>query len=252
MVYKYWVPGIERANLVLNLIAREPNQYRLIDITKTIEINKSTLFSLLNTLETLGWIVKGKGDTYSLGPTLGSLGAAYFKQFNILQAFYLEAAKSVNVVNENIQLGILDGTDVVYLAKEEGKSQVRLLTDPGMRFPAHASAIGKIQLSKYSLEELNRLYPEKKLEQKTHKTICYLNELWDQLVKAKEQGYICEEQEGSLDFFCVGAPVYDHEAKIIAGVSFTMLENSWLKKKEVAIEEIKNLAQRLSNQAGAL
>ncbi|MDG0062020.1 IclR family transcriptional regulator [Priestia sp. YIM B13545] len=250
MESKYKVPAIEKANSVLNLIAREPAKLRLIDISKSLEINKSTMYSLLSTLEALGWVVKGKGDTYSLGPSLGALSAAYFKQFNILQSFYLEAAQSVNKVNENIQLGILDNRNVVYLAKEEGKSPVRLVTDPGMSFPAHASAIGKIQLSQYDYVQLQKLYPEKQLEKKTPYTVTNIDELWTQLEEARQKGYICEAQEGALEFFCVAAPIYNHEGQLIAGVSFTMLENSWNEKKEVAREEIINLAKRLSNQAG--
>jgi IclR family KDG regulon transcriptional repressor len=247
---KYWVPAIERANLVLNLIAKEPGQHRLIDISKAVGINKSTMFSLLNTLECLQWVVKGKGETYSLGPSLGALSAAYFRQFNILQSFYLEAAKSVALINENIQLGILDGNHVVYLAKEEGNSPVRLITDPGMQFPAHASAIGKIQLSQLDYEQLELLYPEKNLEKKTSFTVTDLDQLWGQLERAKEQGFIIEEQEGALGFFCVAAPIYNFENKMIAGVSFTMMENSWTNKKESACKEIINLAKRLSNLAG--
>jgi IclR family transcriptional regulator, KDG regulon repressor len=249
---KYRVPAIERANLVLNLIAREPAQLRLIDISKSLEINKSSMYSLLNTLEALGWIVKEKGDTYSLGPSLGALSAAYFRQFNILQSFYLESAKSVKKVNENIQLGILDGRNVIYLAKEEGNSPVRLVTDPGMNFPAYASAIGKIQLSQHNYDQLEQLYPEKQLERKTSNTVKDIDELWKQLESAKGQGYICEEEEGAVGFFCVAAPVFNYENRIIAGVSFTMLENSWETKKDIACKEIVDLAQRLSNQAGYL
>ncbi|MGF9859426.1 IclR family transcriptional regulator [Priestia endophytica] len=247
---KYRVPAIEKANLVLNLISREPAQLRLIDITRSLEFSKSTVHSLLGTLEYLGWIVKDKGDTYSLGPSLGALSAAYFRQFNILQSFYLEAAKSVNRINENIQLGILDGGNVVYLAKEEGNSPVRLVTDPGMNFPAYAAAIGKIQLSQYNYPQLEKLYPERQLEGKTPYTVKDIDELWTQLESARRKGYICETQEGSLGFFCVAAPIYNRENRLIAGVSFTMLENSWNVKKDEACEEIINLAQRLSIQAG--
>lgn len=252
MKSKYWVPAIERANLILSLIAKEPGRLRLIDISRTLNINKSSIYSLLHTLESLGWIVKEKGDTYSLGPSIGAFSAAYFRQFNILQSFYLEAEKSVKKINESIQLGILDGRNVVYLAKKEGNSPVRLVTDPGMRFPAHASAIGKIQLLQYSYEELIKLYPEKQLEKKTPYTIENIDDLWKQLEQAKLRGYICDRQEGAVGFFCVAAPIYNHENKIIAGVSFTMLENSWNSKREEACKEIVDLASRLSNRAGYL
>jgi IclR family transcriptional regulator, KDG regulon repressor len=247
---KYWVPAIERTNLVIGLIAKEPGKHRLIDLSKALNINKSTMFSLLNTLETLGWIVKDDGDTYTLGPTLGGYSAAYFRKFNLLELFYKEASKSVKVIDETIQMGTLHGTNIVYLAKEENDSRVRLMSDPGMQFPAHATAIGKIQLTQYSYEEFQNLYANKELDQSTPFTVKDKEELWQQIETAKKVGYICEEQEAALGFYCVSAPIYNHENKLIYGISFTMMENSWNVKKQKAIDEIIDLASRLSKHAG--
>jgi IclR family KDG regulon transcriptional repressor len=250
MAERYWVPAVERTDMIIGLIAKEPGKHRLIDISKLLKINKSTMFSLLNTLEALGWVIKEKGDTYTLGPTLGGYSAAYFRKFNLLQLFYKEAPRSVEKINETIQMGMLHGKNVVYLAKEESDSLVQMVTDPGMQFPAHVSAIGKIQLTQYSFQELQELFPEKNLEQKTPYTIKNIDDLWRQLEIARQTGYIFEEQESSLGFYCVAAPVYNYENKITHGISFTMLKNSWIKKKDIAAMEIVDLAKRLSAHAG--
>jgi len=249
MKEKYWVPAIERADKVLKQIGEFPNQLRLIELSKRVDMNKSSLFSLLNTLETLKWVTKEDGDTYSLGPALGAIGSAYFRQFNILQSFYKEASQSVTKINEHIQLGILDEGDVVYLGKMEGDSRVRLITDPGMRFPAYASAIGKIQLTPYSKAEIAEIFPDK-WEKKTPFTISDIEDLYDDVQQAKKNGYAIENQEASLGFHCVAAPIHNFENKIIAGVSFTMMTNSWEQKKDSAREEIIKLADRLSQLAG--
>jgi IclR family transcriptional regulator, KDG regulon repressor len=250
MTKKYWVPALEKANVILDLIVLNPSQLRLIDISAKSGIHKSSLFSLLNTMEELGWIVKEKGDTYTLGPILGSLGAAYFRQFNILESFFIESEESVKSIGENIQLGILEGGDVLYLAKKEGHAPVRLATDPGMRFPAYASAIGKVQLAKYTKEEIYELFPNEKIIPKTEFTIRNTEELWAEVELSKQRGYAIEQQEGALGFCCVAAPIFNYENKCFAAVSFTMLENSWDRKKDDAREEILNLAKRLSLLAG--
>lgn len=247
---KYWVPAIERANLILNLIASENSKLRLIDISKRLGIHRSSIYTLLNTMETLGWVTKEKEGTYSLGPAIASLSASYFRQFNILQSFFLEAEHSVRKIDENIQLGILDGGNVVYLAKKECSSPIRLATDPGMRFPAYATAIGKAQLIQYDLETLRQLYPGDELEAKTPYTLKTVEQLWSQLEEIRANGYAFEQQEGALNFYCVAAPIRNQENKIIAGVSFTMLENSWKEKFEAARNEIMDLAKRLSILAG--
>jgi IclR family KDG regulon transcriptional repressor len=67
---KYWVPALEKANVILHAIAEQPYHLRLIDLSKQLNINKSSMFSLLNTLEQLQWIRRDKADTFSLGPSL--------------------------------------------------------------------------------------------------------------------------------------------------------------------------------------
>ncbi|WP_462410402.1 IclR family transcriptional regulator [Neobacillus sp. Marseille-QA0830] len=247
---KYWVPAIERAENILDIIANKPNQYRLIDLSNTLKINKSSLYSMLNTLETLGWIKKERDDTYSLGMRMGILGALYFSQFDLIGTFSTEAVTSVNKLNETFQLSVLDGTDILYIAKKEGTSPVRLATDPGMKFPAHATAMGKVHLSKYSVEQLQALYAGKELEPKTAQTVKTLQELWEQMTPLKENGYILEDQEAVEGFTCVAAPIRNVENEIIAAVSVTMPVSHFEMKQEQAKKEIVDLARRISHRAG--
>ncbi len=247
---KYWVPALERANDILHLLAAEPSRLRLMDLANRLKINKSSMFSLLHTLETLGWVVKEKGGTYALGPTLGALSASYFRQFHILQAFYAEAGASVRRVNETVQLSVLNGRDIMYLAKEECSGPLRVATDPGMKLPAYATAMGKVQLSRLDYAELKALYPEYRLEPRTPHTVRDVDQLWAQLAQIRASGYGSDEQEAMTGFFCVAAPVFNHDGQIIAAVSFTMLENSWMDKADAARDEIIDLGRRLSVRAG--
>lgn len=250
MSEKYWVPAIERADRVLKEISQHPNELRLIDLSKKLEINKSSLFSLLNTLETLGWIVKTAKDSYNLGPTVGTFNSMYLSQFNLIQSFYREAEDAVSKIKEHIQLGTLEGNDVVYLGKVEAKTRVHLVTEPGMRFPAYASAIGKVQLIHHTEEEIDDLFPEKHWEKKTEYTTSTIEELCSKVREAKIKGYAVENQESALGFHCVAAPIYNFEKQIIAGISFTMPTNSWEDKYMDAREEIIKLAAKLSKLAG--
>jgi IclR family KDG regulon transcriptional repressor len=250
MEKKYWVPAIERANAILQLIALESSQLRLIDLSKRLDINKSSMFSLMHTMEQLGWIMKEKGGTYSLGPSLASLSAAYFRQFNILQSFYQEAVSSVQAVQETIQLSILDGRDIIYLAKQEGSSSIRIATDPGMRLPAYATAMGKVQLSQFDYDQLQKLYPEHQLVPRTPYTVKDIDQLWGQLEQIRANGYAVDSQEAVQGFFCLAAPIYNYENRIIAAVSFTLFENTWAEKFETARQAVIDLARRLSLHAG--
>ena len=131
---KYWVPAVEKADLILRTIADRPGELRLIDLSKQLQIHKSSMFSLLNTLEKLDWIRRDKADTFRLGPSLGSLAGGYFKNNDLIASFHHEAAITKAKVEETIQLAELTGKDILYLAMEEFPSPVRLASEPGMRF----------------------------------------------------------------------------------------------------------------------
>ncbi len=246
MEKKYWVPAIEKANTVLMIISKEPRRLRLMEIAEKSTINKSSLFSILNTLEELGWVYKESDQTYSLGAKLGFLGAQYIQQFDLPRVFDREAEKTVRKIEETIQLSILDGREIIYIAKKEGLSRVRVASEPGMRFPAHATAMGKAMLSSFSKEQLELIYKEKGFEKLTDFTVDNLSDLVSQLDDIKKNGYIIESQEAVKGFTCIGAPVLNERKEIIAAVSITMDRDNWIQKSDACKEEILVLSRSLS------
>lgn len=246
MTEKYWVPAIDRTNSILTIISEESKGLRLMEIAERSNVNKSSLFSILNTLEQLGWINKDIDQTYSLGAKLGFLGSKYIHQFDLTTVFNREAEKTMRIIGETIQLSILDGKEIIYLAKKNGSSRVRVVTEPGMRFPAHATAMGKVMLSAFSKDELKEKYEESEFEKFTTYTIDNLDDLFKQLDKLEKTGYLIETQEAVKGFTCIASPVLNERNMIIAAVSITMDNESWTQKKDICIEEIISLSKRIS------
>lgn len=246
MSKKYWVPAIERADIVLTTIAQTSEKVKLIDICKKSGINKSSLFSILNTLQKLGWVVKDLDNTYSLGPKLGYLGTKYIRQFDLTKAFDKEAEETVKVVKETIQLSILEGTEIIYLAKKEGPSRVRIVSEPGMRMPAHSTAMGKVMLSQFSKQKLFEKYKTDQLKKVTEKTVDNLDDLFDQIETIQKNKYIIESGEAVKGFTCIAAPIKNEFNEIIAAVSITLSSEVWDSKKDVCKKEILKLADKLS------
>lgn len=246
MEKKYWVPAIEKVNTVLMIVAKDPRRLKLMEIAEKSNVNKSSLFSILNTLEELGWVYKESDQTYSLGAKLGFLGAQYIEQFDLTRVFDQEAEKTVRKVEETIQLSVLDGREIIYIAKKEGLSRVRVASEPGMRFPAHATAMGKAMLSSFTNEELALIYKENGLEKLTDYTVDNLSDLVIQLEEIKKNGYIIEFQEAVKGFTCIGAPVLNERREIIAAVSITMDRDNWIQKSDICKAEILALSRRLS------
>src|SRR5699024_1912382 len=185
-------------------------------------------------------------QTYSLGPKLGFLSAQYVQQFDLIRVFNREAEKTMKKIEETIQLSILKETEIVYIAKKEGPSRVRIVSEPGMRFPAHATAMGKAMLSSFSKDNLYEMYKISGLEKLTESTVDDLDLLHSQISEMKKKGYFIENQETVKGFTCIAAPVWNENNEIIAAISFTMTTDNWESKSEICKKEIVALAKELS------
>lgn len=250
MEKKYWVPALEKANDVLQLVSEQPSKLKLIDLSKQLGINKSSMFSLLNTMEALEWVVREPESTYSLGSKLGFIGNAFFKQFSLIDRFRKEAAITKHTIQETIQLAKLEQRDVLYLAKEEMPSPVRLSSEPGMKLPAHVTALGKAMLASLEVSDFEALFPEEALlPELTPFTIKTRSELKAQLAAARVEGFAFDLQEAVMGFCCVAAPIRDAQGRTIAAISCSMFQHEWEAKRELAQREICALAAKLSQDA---
>jgi DNA-binding IclR family transcriptional regulator len=242
---KYWAPALEKAQLILSLISKEPSKRKQMDLSKQLGINKSSLFVLLHTMETLEWVKKESDDSYSLGQWFGDMGHAFLGQNTLLDQFNVEAKKARDEIGETIQLAKLDGNHVLYLGKVEAPSQVKLMSEPGMRLPAHATALGKALIA-YLPDSQREKCLYSPLEQMTPLTLTQASLFETQLEEIRDRGYATEEQEAVMGFCCVAAPVFDGNGEAVAAVSASIPLHKWELKKEMARDGLMKLAARLS------
>jgi len=247
---KYWVPALEKADGILRLISEEPRKYRLIDLSTQLGIHKSSMYSILNTMEALDWVNRDANDTYAIGSATGRWGNSYTQGQDIIASFHREASITRDRLQETIQLARLEGNEVLYLAKEEAPTMVRLASGPGMKFPAHVTALGKMLLSFVDDTELDLLYPIQELTAATEYSLKTKVDLVKQLREICDEGIAFDEQEVIVGFSCVSAPILSKSGEAIAAVSCSMPQHIWAKKKDVAVAEIRQLASRLSQFQG--
>lgn len=247
MTDKYQVPAVRRANDVLARVAAEPARLRLIDLARRLDVNKSSMFALLHTLESLRWVEKNNDDTYSLGSAIGEIGSAYYRQFDYIGAFRREARIAASEVGATFQLAKLDGREVVCLAMEEAMTPVRLASSPGARLPAHATALGKALLASLDEQTLLALYPDASIgPQLTPYTITDRETLFAQLNSFRAEGLAEESQEGVVGICCAAAPVRGPDGQAIAAVSCSMSVFEWEGRRDSVRAAVASAAARIS------
>ncbi|MDQ8033244.1 MAG: IclR family transcriptional regulator [Bordetella sp.] len=201
----YEVPALARAHALLSRLAERGAPMRAAELARDSGMPRSSLYLLLETLEARRWIERA-GDGYVIGLTLLSLGSAYLRHDNLEPAFRDAAADFVARHNEVMQLAMLDGADVAYLAREDARRPVRLVTDPGSRLPAHACALGKALLASLSDAEVLARLPSP-LPAITDRTITDPARLLAELATARRTGFALDLEEVSAGLTCYAAYV---------------------------------------------
>ncbi|GAA0776161.1 IclR family transcriptional regulator [Castellaniella ginsengisoli] len=194
------VPAVDRADAVLQVLALSSEPVSPADLALHTGLAKSTLYLLLTSLEQRRWIEK-KGSGYVIGIGLYILGCAYVHFDNLQHIFRTAAAEFVTAHNEVVQLAVLQGAEVVYLAREDAHRPVRLVSDMGTRLPAHACALGKALLAQLSDDEVMRLLP-RELVAITDRTITRHDVLLAELAAVRRSGLALDQEEVAAGLNC--------------------------------------------------
>lgn len=203
MKTSYEVPALKRAHDVLEILAQATTPVRASALLQATGLSRSTLYLLLDSLEGRHWIEK-RSDGYIIGVKLFELGSAYVRHDGLQAAFRNEAGAFVAAHNEVVQLAVLDGAEVVYIAREDAQRPVRLVSDLGSRLPAHCCALGKALLASLADNEVTALLPER-LAAMTPHTTTRRAALLRELATIRACGLATEREEVSAGLACFAA-----------------------------------------------
>jgi DNA-binding IclR family transcriptional regulator len=203
----------------------------------------STVHRLLGTLKGKGYVLTDPSTSrYMLGGTVARLGDALSRQSPLLLHGQMAVEQLSLACNETVNLGILEGTEIVYAARHESRHSLRMITVLGGRWPAHATALGKVCLAGMTDDEVIHLYNgAKKLRRLTPKTITNLKDLLSQLAVVRAKGIAHDHEENSLDIHCIAVPIRGHSGAVVGALSISgpRVRLTPKRLKELALDLIK-------------
>ncbi|MEV5463726.1 helix-turn-helix domain-containing protein, partial [Streptomyces cellulosae] len=124
----------------------KPRCQSVSELARALGLPKSSTGNLCASLEAAGMITRN-GTGFSLGRKLVELGGRYLSTVDQLRDFYELCRRSAHISRETARVAVLDGLDVLYLARYDGTQPLRLTANIGDRFPANSTATGKAILS---------------------------------------------------------------------------------------------------------
>ena len=196
-----------------------PRGLTLAECSAALGYSKPTVHRILRTLAARGFLtVDGERGRYTLGVANLRLGMAFLEQLDLRDEARPILRELGERTGETVHLGVLDGSDVVYIEKVESRHAVRMFSQIGRTMPAHSTAIGKAILAYLPDDELARVLPER-LEARTPATITDRQQLLEHLAGVRRRGYSTDEIENEEGIRCVGAAIFDHTGVARGGVS---------------------------------
>ena len=202
------------------------------EIRDALSVPRSSLHGLLAVLVEHGFLSVGVDGSYAIGLRAFEVGATWQNHMNIETAAAELLRNLVREVKQIAHVGILDGSDVVYIMKEENERPVRLVSAVGKRLPAHATALGKILMNDLSDSDLLDVFPTEDLPRLTVNTPQTRTELFAAIRAAGERGYCIDRGESTLGVTCFAAPLRDRDNEVVAALSVSVIDADPLRRDD--------------------
>ncbi len=218
------VPAVARAAAILDVLAEQDGvPVSVSDLARLLGLPKSSTANLCATLVETGLVARRESG-FVLGRKLAELGGRYLSTVDEIKEFYHLCRSSPLLSRETVRASVLDGLDVLYLARYDGNRPLRLTANIGDRFPATCTATGKALLATLDPAVLrDRLSRVTSLPVLTSRSIASVPELLAELDKVREQGWAEDDEETTSGVTCLAIAVGQEGVPARFAVSATVL-----------------------------
>jgi DNA-binding IclR family transcriptional regulator len=246
------VPAATRTLRVLRYLASQADPVTLQAIASAVGLPRSTAYHLLSVMVEEGFVVHLPDEhRYGLGVASFEVGSGYARQEPLQRMARRPLAALVDAVGQSAHLAVLHGRDVLYVLEERAPGRPPLVTDVGVRLPAHLTASGRAVLAALPASQVRALYPDRTAFVDRHGIgPTSPSALRPVLAETRQRGYALEDGEVTPGFASVAAAVVDHTGHPAAGVAVTYPVDD-PPDLPATITAVRRTAERLSARIGA-
>jgi DNA-binding IclR family transcriptional regulator len=209
--------SVQNGLLILKLFSMDKPVLGITEISKELQLPKTTVSRLITELMKEGYLKK-VNRKYSLGLSLLSLNGVIMSQLEIHREAFEPLKCLVNKTGETANICMLEGTNLIYVFKVESRQTVRLLSHVGHNRPPSCSSAGKLLLAFQPKEIVNDVI-NAGLPKRGPKSVTDPDHLFQQLKVIKQDEYSVCIDEMYEDVVSIAAPVKDYTGKVIAAVT---------------------------------
>ncbi|GAA1623372.1 IclR family transcriptional regulator C-terminal domain-containing protein [Actinoplanes couchii] len=217
----YYVQSLERGLAVIRAFDAQHPELTLSDVARICGLTRAAARRFLLTLSDLGY-VRTDGRLFSLAPRVLELGYSYLSSLSLPEVAEPHLERLVADVRESSSMSVLDGDDIVYVARVPTSRIMRIAINVGTRFPAYATSMGRVLLAGLPDEHLEAYLNRVRLEPLTDRTLRTTGELRAELSRVRLHGHAVVDQELEEGLRAIAAPIRDRTGTVTGAVNVSV------------------------------
>jgi len=213
-----YVQSLARGLSVIKAFDSEHPEMTLSEVARATGLTRATARRFLLTLAELGYI-RTDGRLFVLTARVLELGYSYLSGLTLPEVAqpHLEALSAD--LHESTSASVLDGTDIVYVARVPTRRIMTVGINLGTRFPAFATSMGRVHLAALDESRLEEYFSVARLTAITAKTVHDRNSLIAVLERVREQGYALVDEELESGLRSIAVPVRDRAGRVVVAIN---------------------------------
>jgi IclR family pca regulon transcriptional regulator len=215
------VESLARGLAVITAFDSDHRELTLAEVARRTDLSRATVRRSLLTLADLGY-VRTDGRVFALTPQVLRLGAAYLGSLGLPDIAVPHLERLSSAVDESSSCAVLDGDDIVYVARVPRRRIMTVAISVGTRFPAYATSMGRVLLAHLPAEGLDAYLARTDRLRLTPRTLTGEAELRAELDRVRRQGFACVDQELEPGLRSIAAPVTDAGGEVRAAINVSM------------------------------
>jgi IclR family transcriptional regulator, pca regulon regulatory protein len=254
-----FVQSLDRGLAVIRCFSSERPSLTLSEVAERTGLTRAAARRFLLTLQELGY-VGSSGRQFSLRPRVLALGYAYLSSFSVAQIAQPHLEDLAEELHESCSVSVLDGDDIVYVARASANRIMTIALTVGTRLPPYPTSMGRILMAHLPEAERESMLSRANLRKLTDHTIVDPDRLRNVLATVRGQGWAAVDQELEAGVRSIAVPIRDSSGKVIAAINASAhaarvpmrtLEKQFLPRLLDTVGHINSeLAARLATRSG--
>ncbi len=220
------------------------------EVASRTNLTRASARRILLTLADLGFVSQ-RGSSYSLTPRALSIGHSYLNASGIEDAVAHHVAALSRELQESVSVAVLDGDEIVYVARSAAKKIMQVRISIGTRFAAASTSMGRVMLAAKSDAEIESILSNRPLERLTQNTMTDKAEVLAEIQRVRGQGYAVVNQELEVGLKSIAVPILNANGVVIAALNVAGVATENSQRVDLRIlEALKDCALKITTELG--